>query len=189
MDKRVKRTHKLLAAALLELAAEKDYAAISIKDITEKAEVAYITFFRHYDSKDELLVRLLNETIQEIEQLARSSEGGFAHKLEAKLVFEHIQVNSRLYALLLNNSGTSNARKSVKNNLAKIVLQHLQNHAKDQHVSSIPVDIAANHIVAAFLALIEWWLDNQMCYSPERMAEIYVEMILSPFEGISEHKS
>src|SRR5437879_11312519 len=47
-DRRVKRTQKALARALIELTLEKGYEAITIRDITDKAEVGYATFFRHY---------------------------------------------------------------------------------------------------------------------------------------------
>ncbi|MBZ0282533.1 MAG: TetR/AcrR family transcriptional regulator [Anaerolineae bacterium] len=183
VDKRVKRTHKLLATALLELASEQDYASITIKDITERADVAYITFFRHYETKDELLVTVLEEITQEIESIARANQTGFDHHYEAKLVFEHVQSNARLYALLLNNSGASKARKSVKNSFAETILHHLEKH----QLSDIPIQIAANHIAASFLALIEWWLDENMPYPPEYMATIYVQMILKPFDGLLEH--
>jgi AcrR family transcriptional regulator len=43
-DPRVRRTRRLLREALVSLILEKDYASISIKDITDRAEVAYITF-------------------------------------------------------------------------------------------------------------------------------------------------
>ena len=54
VDPRVKRTRRLLRAALVGLILERDYAAISIKEITTRAEVAYITFYRHYESRDQL---------------------------------------------------------------------------------------------------------------------------------------
>ena len=61
IDPRVKRTYRLLGDALVELILEKPYEQITIKEITERAEVAYITFFRHYDSIDELLMQVLGK--------------------------------------------------------------------------------------------------------------------------------
>src|SRR5258706_3540102 len=54
-DKRVRRTQKLLATALIELTLEKGYEAITIRDITDRADIGYATFFRHYHDKDDLL--------------------------------------------------------------------------------------------------------------------------------------
>ena len=49
VDPRVKRTRRLLRDALVSLILEKDFASITIKEITGRAEVAYITFFRHFE--------------------------------------------------------------------------------------------------------------------------------------------
>jgi AcrR family transcriptional regulator len=77
-DPRVRRTHRILRDALVSLILQKDYASISIKEITDRADVAYITFFRHYNSMDELLMEVLEdglaELITHIETLAVKSE-------------------------------------------------------------------------------------------------------------------
>ena len=44
----------------------------------------------------------------------------------------------------------------------------------------VPPEIAVHHIVASTMALIEWWLDHHMPYSPERMGAIYAELITRP---------
>ncbi len=54
-DRRIKRTQQLLAKALIALTLEKGYEVVTIRDITEWADVGYATFFRHYYSKDALL--------------------------------------------------------------------------------------------------------------------------------------
>ena len=46
-DRRVRRTQNLLAKALIALTLEKGYEAVTIRDITQRADVAYATFFRH----------------------------------------------------------------------------------------------------------------------------------------------
>jgi AcrR family transcriptional regulator len=62
---------------LVSLILEKDYASISIKEITGRAEVAYITFYRHYESLDQLLMKAFEEGLRELmkrfETLAQQS--------------------------------------------------------------------------------------------------------------------
>ncbi|HEX2906841.1 MAG TPA: TetR family transcriptional regulator, partial [Phototrophicaceae bacterium] len=54
-DLRVRRTRKLLQQALIELTVEKGFAAVTVRDITERAMVNRSTFYRHYLDKYELL--------------------------------------------------------------------------------------------------------------------------------------
>lgn len=60
-DKRSKRTRAWLLETLLELIEEKDYADISITELTERAGIARQTFYRNYDSKDEILLSKMDE--------------------------------------------------------------------------------------------------------------------------------
>ena len=55
-DRRVQRTRELLQKALVELLTERRYEAISIGDITERANVGRTTFYLHYTSKDDLFM-------------------------------------------------------------------------------------------------------------------------------------
>ncbi|WP_221284191.1 TetR-like C-terminal domain-containing protein, partial [Deinococcus humi] len=51
----------------------------------------------------------------------------------------------------------------------------------------VPADVAADHFIQAFLNLIDWWLRHDMPHDPERMGEIYRELILRPIEGAALH--
>src|SRR3979490_2935977 len=50
-DPRVKRTRKLLQAALLELLAEKSFDAITVQDIAERSTINRATFYAHFVDK------------------------------------------------------------------------------------------------------------------------------------------
>src|SRR5258707_13545966 len=65
LDRRVRRTQRLLARALIALTLEKGYEAVTIRDITERADIGYATFFRHYHDKDELLQDVLDVVLPE----------------------------------------------------------------------------------------------------------------------------
>src|SRR4051812_31721986 len=54
MDRRVARTRALLQDALIALIPELGYAAITVEDICEKADVGRSTFYTHYAGKDDL---------------------------------------------------------------------------------------------------------------------------------------
>src|SRR6266852_6537916 len=65
-DRRVRRTQHLLARALIALTLEKGYESVTIRDITERADIGYATFFRHYHDKDELLKDVLDVVLTEL---------------------------------------------------------------------------------------------------------------------------
>jgi AcrR family transcriptional regulator len=55
VDPRVKRTRAMLQQALMELLASKDFANISVQDLTQAATVNRATFYDHYPDKFALL--------------------------------------------------------------------------------------------------------------------------------------
>ncbi len=54
LDPRIARTRSLLWATLVALIEERGYAAITVRDITTRANVNRSTFYRHYEDKDDL---------------------------------------------------------------------------------------------------------------------------------------
>jgi AcrR family transcriptional regulator len=184
MDPRVKRTRHLLRDALVSLILEKDYASISIKEVTQRAEVAYITFYRHYESLDQLLIEVLDEGLAElmthIETLARQSETS-ALEREGTLIFEYIEQKADLFRILLKSQSVARVRKNVVRKIAAI----FQKSCLPLAASGSPLTIAvtSNHIATSLLALIEWWLENKMKPAPAQMGKVYKSLIIDSTVG------
>jgi AcrR family transcriptional regulator len=185
VDRRIQRTQELLGNALVSLILEKGYEAVTLKDITDRANVAYVTFFRHFKDKDQLLMQRLQESLTEltdcIESAALETQQPLAIENEGLLIFKHIQQHSSLYRTLLSSrgghQGSSLVRKRTQDIIAAIFLRGCTVLHDKSHI--IPAEIAAHHIAASLLALIEWWLENDMPYPLERMAQIYSKLIIS----------
>lgn len=64
-DPRVIRTKQLIVDSFLALLLEKDFHAISIKDITEQATVNRSTFYRHFTDKYTLLDHVVCQMMEE----------------------------------------------------------------------------------------------------------------------------
>lgn len=173
LDRRVIRTRRLLSEALVSLILEKGYDAITVKDITERADVAYATFYRHYGRKDELLTYRLEEIIIELETLTQEPA---LRSADGYLIFKHVQEYSALYRILFNSQDTTTVRRQVRERIAINVLKNclpLQ-QANEEFISAT---LAANHIAASLLSLIEWWLEQNMSPSPYQMARVYGRLI------------
>ncbi|WP_413375036.1 TetR/AcrR family transcriptional regulator [Alkalihalobacillus sp. 1P02AB] len=64
VDPRVTRTRQLLQEAFTTLIREKDFKAITVRDITEKATVNRATFYAHFTDKYELLDSTITDTFR-----------------------------------------------------------------------------------------------------------------------------
>jgi AcrR family transcriptional regulator len=184
VDPRVRRTRRALRDALVSLILEKDFASISIKEITERAEVAYITFYRHFESPDQLLMEVLEEGLTEllgyIETLAQQSETS-ALETEGRLIFEYIQQKADLFRILFKSQSVTRVRKKVVQNIAAIFQKSCIPLARSG--SAVTIAITSNHIATSLLALIEWWLDNKMKPPPAEMGKVYKSLIIDSTVG------
>src|SRR5262245_14561463 len=174
-DRRVKPTQNLLAKALIALTLEKGYDAVTIRDITERADVGYATFFRHYPDKDALLRDVLEVVLAELMALLPPHPDADPTAM-GTLIFRYIQDHGEVCRVLLGSRGSAALVRRIIEAGSATVLQ--QNTPRAE--SHIPPEIAAHHLVASSIALIEWWLERDMPYPPEQMGAIYAELIVGP---------
>lgn len=66
MDRRVQRTQQILKQAFIEVVNEKGFPAISIQDITDRANVNRGTFYAHFTDKYTLLEAVICEEMKRI---------------------------------------------------------------------------------------------------------------------------
>ncbi len=183
-DRRVKRTQKALARALIGLTLEKGYEAITIRDITDRAEVGYATFFRHYHDKDALLKDVLDVVLDELTDLLQAPMSDTKHAATGMLVFRYVQEHSEVVHVLLSSRGSS----ALVHRIVEAGTRSIFSQNAPLAEGPIPAEVAANHLVTSTMSLIQWWLEHQMPYSPEQMGMIYQELIARPtYDAAFEH--
>lgn len=179
-DRRVKRTQNLLAKALIVLTLEKGYEAVTIRDITERADVGYATFFRHYRDKDALLLDVLDVVLAELMGLLPLSPDADPAAIGI-LIFRYVQQQSEVVRVLLSSRGsTTLVQRVIEAGTESVLRQHTPLAG-----AVVPMEIAAYHLVASTLALVQWWLEHDMPYPPERMGTIYHELIVRPTSAVA----
>ncbi len=178
-DRRVRRTQKLLRQALISLALEKGYRAVTIQEVTERADVGYRTFFRHYGGLDALLQDVAQNVLDELGgRLALYQPVSDVDALTEKgaALFAYIRRHAPLFrVLLLDDSAPfvlspviAETRHQVENTLS--ILQG----------GRFPIPLVANHLVTATFGLMRWYLENDLPETPQRMGEIFAELIVQP---------
>ena len=178
-DRRVNRTRRALASALIGLTLEKGYEAVTVRELAERADIGYATFFRHFPDKDALLADVLDGTLEELLGLIRPVMDD--PERTATLVFEHVAQNRDLVRVLLRTRNVSPLMPRIFAFSAQLMLETLTPRPE----SPIPPEIAAHHMIASFIELIEWWLDHDAPYPPERMGSILSALIVRPTHEIA----
>ncbi|MDE2819547.1 MAG: TetR/AcrR family transcriptional regulator [Chloroflexota bacterium] len=178
LDRRVLRTRQSLSDAMISLALEFGYEAITIKMLTERAGIGYATFFRHFKRKDDLLLHVLQSGLVEMLDLLKPEMTSYE---EALITFGHIRKNPGIFSLFAN---LPRDHKAIA-----VVMEAISNSIKTRYVSRdesfIPQEVAINHLATSVIELVRWWIENDMKYSIEQMATIQSELIVKATEIVA----
>lgn len=88
-----------IARAFFQLFEEKDFPEISIKEITIKAQVSRVSFYRNYSSKEDILRYNINQKMSEWRHTTDLIKSSNFQVVIADL-FEHYKQHSDFYLLL-----------------------------------------------------------------------------------------
>lgn len=179
-DIRVRRTRRLLSDAMIQLALDRPFELITVRDLTDRAGIGYATFFRHYAGKEELLRTMLQELLDDLQVLVLPYAGEDPVSAAVE-VFRHAQRNAHLYRLLLRTAHAIDLLPAA----LQVGAASIRENYRPREESSVPFEVATEHLVRSFIGLIEWWLESDMPYPPERMASIYDELVRQPLEATS----
>lgn len=178
LDRRVLRTRQSLSDALISLALEFGYEAITIKMLTQQAEIGYATFFRHFKSKEDLLLHVLQSGLTEMLDLLKPEMTSYE---EALIAYEHIRKNPGVFSLFAN--------LPRDHKVVVTVFEAVSDSIKTRYVSRdesfIPQEVAINHLATSVIELLRWWVEHDMKYSIEQMATIQSELIVKATEIVA----
>jgi AcrR family transcriptional regulator len=188
-DRRVQRTRRQLRDALMALITEKGYDAVTIEEITERADLGRTTFYLHYKDKEDLLVQSLeavyDDLVVRIQQ--RSLDEWLAEGQGPwTLAFRHAAENARFYQIIISGQGGGALKKRVQDYIAETVQEIITTRmAALGASSSVPVDVVSNYIGSALLGLIAWWLEEERPYTVAEMGAYFRQLLMQGIALIS----
>jgi AcrR family transcriptional regulator len=174
-DARAVRTRESLRQALLRLLDLKSFEQITILDICQLAEVGYTTFFRHYLTKEALLDDLAAEQMGHFIGLSVSVTDSAEGMRSASIALcTYVDKHRKIWSTLLTG-GAAGAMRDEFLRLAKQIA------ATRKHPGAWPpADVAIIIIVTSTIELLSWWLQERKPLTIEEIAEILVQVIVTP---------
>ncbi len=179
MDRRQRKTREAIFSAFIELLSKKDFSQITVGEIIEKADVGRATFYAHFETKDFLLKEMCEDLFCHIFDTAGQDETNHRHIFncdgEESLflhLFRHLLKNDNNILLLLSCQNNELFLQYFKINLKKMVESQL-NVFKERKNKKLPDSYLVNHVAAAFVETVRWWIDNGMKETPETITEYF----------------
>jgi len=176
-DRRIQRTRELLQKALIELTSERDYDAITIQDIIDRANVGRTTFYKHFNSKDELFMSCHEAILSQfhlnpLHPLSRDELLSPETPMEMTSAYQHLeQRRAQLYPVFQGKDSPLILRQ-IRDRSAREIEANLRD-AFDESRSVIPLELLANYLAGAQIALMQWWLEKRRLHSAEKLTQTF----------------
>jgi AcrR family transcriptional regulator len=185
--RRSQRTRQQLKEALFELIFEKGYDAITVEDITERADLGRTTFYFHFRDKDDLMFQSLNAAYDELRELVHAAPLGqeFENGVHPiRITFSHVAENVPLYRVIFSGQGIPSIAEKIYRVLYEGALVDIAGYQKQFNViPSLPNEITANYVATIIIGMARWWLDHDMPYSQVEMTQMVFKLLLNGAGG------
>jgi len=164
------RSKKWLCDALLELLQEKPYNSITITEICDKAGLVRKTFYRHFTSKESVLVAVIDLMFQEFfEYISDNNIGPDQMPLayftywEQHNVFLHILIQNQLFGLL--------------NDQYVLYLEAMEHiiGTKHEYQREIEKEYMRTMMAAGLWSILKKWIIRGCTESKEEMARMTLD--------------
>ena len=179
LDRRTQRTREQLQKALIELIGEREYDDITIQDIADRANIGRTTFYLHYSSKDELFMSCHEAIIREfhiglLHPLSR--EELLSREIPPSLTsaYRHLDEGRALLYPVFQGKDSHIILRQIRDRSAREIEANLR-AIFEENESNIPLDILANYLAGAQIALMQWWLEKRRPHTPDDLTKtLYV---------------
>lgn len=187
-DRRIKRTKKMLRQALAQLMSEKDFKDITVKDITECADLNRGTFYLHYCDTYDLLEKVENELIQNLETMMENyhpTEKNQSAFVIIEQVFDYITENIEICKIMFLSNSNFNYLEKLTNIITVKGFELRKELCSD-------FDKEKNDYLFCFLAsgiigLIKKWFIDDMKTPKKEMVKIIDNIISNVFRPLSQN--
>ncbi len=185
MDRRQRKTRDAIFRALITLLSRKSFNQITVGEIIDLANVGRATFYAHFETKDFLLKEFCEELFVHVFESETGSETAHNHIFDCEApdsvflhLLQHVKKNDNHILELLSSWNNELFLGYFKENLKDLVKGQLSK-LKIQKPASLPEDFWVNHISAAFVETVTWWIDHKLTQSPEEINEYFLLAIHS----------
>lgn len=176
-DRRVRRTRALLQQSLIQLMAEKEIKDITVKELTELADITRGTFYLHYSDIYDILKSMEHDMFMEFNEILNRSLslGKRESTPEALLtdVFSFLERNRDLARVMMGPHGDF----AFVNHLKDLVKERIYRDLARKK-SGCEYDYAEAFAVSGCIGVIETWLYHPAPLSPDKIAKICCEMLV-----------
>lgn len=177
IDRRTRKTKNILLKTLTELMSKKKISDITVKELTDLADVNRSTFYLYYRDIFDMLEQVENEMLADFSvnfsnYIKNTNDhdtmiGFFTH------LFEHIKSYSDICKILLGPKGDYSFIEKFK----RVIIQ--TKPPFDEAIPEITIHFLRPYIISGCIGIVQQWIFDDLKISPKDMGNLMTEFIQS----------
>ena len=179
-DRRVRRTRKILTQALTELLQQKQVNEITVKELTDLADMNRGTFYLYYKDIYDMLEKIQDEMFEKLNAIFALRDGEKVTEQTKPILldlFRFIEENQEMCRVLLSPNGDMSFLHRLNEVLREKCL-HMYLGAAPA-VNEEDFDYRYSFVVYGCAGIIRAWVGQNCPETPEQMAELTNHLIIS----------
>ena len=195
LDRRIRKTRRVIRQCLTELLKTKRIQDITVREISEKADINRGTFYLHYRDIFDLMEQIENELLEELEDVLnhfKASDLLSNPALVFTRVFHLVKENSDMVSILIGQNGDINFVNRLKDIVREKCLKdwmelfrpgagggrQTSRSSQNTLLDDSAFEAYYSFTVTGCIGLGQYWLDSGLKETPEQLASL-VEQIIS----------
>lgn len=183
-DRRVRKSQRALREAFVALVLERGYEAVTVEDITERADVARATFYAHFNDKEQLLTILFEDLTNEL-TMRLATVRGAPESIRTYIVrelYSHAAQFRDLYLVCLRGAGNGRARSAYRDIIASraedVFGERLRSSRRE---ANVPLVVLGRAFAGAHVTLLEDWLEAGDFSNIDEAVQTQMELLTKGF--------
>lgn len=179
-DARTRYTKAIIKSSFIKLLKEKPLAKVTVKAICELSEINRTTFYKYYKDAYDLLEKLEDEFLTELNQNVISSAPQNFREI-FMLILVSIRANGDAYQTLFSENGDHH----FPNKVFSVCYKSIASSTKKQfpHLSDCEQELAYYYIAYGCSGVIDRWISNGLETPIEEVATFAETLVLSTLKA------
>lgn len=175
-DRRTVRTRSQVGGALVSLIREKRFDDITVQNVIDRAGVGRSTFYTHFRGKEDVFAQQWEHFIEMLAAQIDWNRAGTGSFVPVQFLFQHLEEVQPFYRGLVRSRKVDSLFRSGIQNLSRRIEAALKRRDFGP-LNSVLFPILSNYLASELFALLRWWLDAGMPYTPDSMDEIFHRLV------------
>lgn len=171
-DRQKQRMRIAIEQAFIDLCRERSYEAVTVAEITERANVGRTTFYRYYQTKADVLLSIHADRFRRMQFAPISREEWLAPAPPAQLItfFEMSQHQGRFMPYLYElGKDVDRVMRHLDDTLTAYFHDNLTSVLVPD-ACGIPLAVLAHALAGSFMWVLRWWVQDRPAYTPAEIA-------------------